>query len=265
LPAELVALARAAEPALAATASPAARALVILDLRERRLDAPGLGAALGTTAFEAEQRLRRGGYQLHRVTSPEQAAAETAAIAAAGVRVLNLDEADVLAQPIEVTGGRLEPRRLLARTAEGHLEWSCDDLLLVVRGPIQRQLTASAADLKRVKLGTPSEGVRFHLHRLSDRRPLELDPDAFEFGDTDQPSASSLLRLTAWLEGFTPKPTLDDQFRTLPPALAPAVVDDDTLKALGGTQHEKKDRVLLDNLGQFRFYSAWRAAVERAR
>jgi hypothetical protein len=179
--------------------------------------------------------------------------------------VLSLDAAEVLQQPVEVTGGRLEPRRLLAGTAEGRLDWSCDDLLLVVRGPIQRQLSASPADLKRVKMGTPSEGIRFHLHRLSDRRPLELDPDAFEFGDAGPPSASSLLRLTAWLEGFTPKPTLDDHFRMLPPALAPAVVDDDTAKALGGAQDEKKDRVLLDNLGQFRFYSAWRAAVERAR
>jgi hypothetical protein len=62
---------------------------------------------------------------------------------------------------------------------------------------------------------------------------------------------------------------VDDGFRWLPPALAPAAPG-----AHGGTRPglpaptgrgAREGALVLDNLAQFRFYSAWRAAVERLR
>lgn len=274
LPAELVAkAAKTASEAVRALDAPAAgadaavpeRTLLILDLRERLADARELARVLGVSAFEAEQRARRGGYQLLRLTAPAEASAQAALIAAAGVPVRSLSEADLKSPPLEVIGGRLEPGRLNGRAHDARFEWGCDDLLIVVRGPIQRQLTASVAGLKRIKTATPSEGYRLHLHRVSDPRPLEIDPDAFEFSGDAGAASSSMLRLQAWLEGFEPKPLVDDGFRLLPPALAPAVVNDATARALGRAPEDKKNNPLLDNLAQFRFYSAWRAAIERGR
>jgi hypothetical protein len=60
---------------------------------------------------------------------------------------------------------------------------------------------------------------------------------------------------------------VDDEFRRLPPALAPAAPSGG---ALGMVETLRAPRasdapLVLDNLAQFRFYSAWRGLVERQR
>jgi hypothetical protein len=58
---------------------------------------------------------------------------------------------------------------------------------------------------------------------------------------------------------------VDDAFRRLPPALAPAPPAGGRLARAGETPREgaPKEGGVLDNLAQFRFYSAWRGAAER--
>lgn len=270
LPPELVAAATAAAAAESSgaqtptprlEADPAGRFLVILDLRQP--GAPALAAALGIPAFEAAQRLRRGGYQLHRVVAGETAAAaELARIASHGVRGVMLPEREALVEPQLVRGGRLEPGRLRARVGDGRLEWSRDDLLLVVKGPIRRERQAEDRNPKRIRTAAPSDGFRFHLHRLRDPRPLELDPDAFEFEAERGQPGSSLLRLGAWIDAFDPPALVDDGFRLLPPALGVAEPDPGATRALGGAEH-KPAALMLDNLRQFRAFSGWRGALER--
>jgi len=277
LPAELLALAEtsaaqaiqtlderltgAAEPVAAPGLDSPERLLIILDLRAG--DPAKLSRALGLSAFEARQRVRRGGYQLHRIAPASEARDEAARITAAGLRAVTLLEQQARIDPSVVSGGRLEPGRLAGRSATGRFEWSAADLLFVVKGPIQRQFQAEDKNLRRLKSASPSEGYRFHLHRSSDPRPLELDPDAFDFDAERGKVASSMLRITAWLESFEKPPLVDDGFRFLPPALQASDEADATARALGRSTQRKGALVVLDNLRQFRFYSAWRGALER--
>lgn len=239
------------------------RLLIVLDLREA--EAATLARSLGLSAFEARQRLKRGGFQLHRIAPRAEALQDAERLAADGLRVVTLLQRELGADPVVVTGGRLAPGRLTGRTHAGRVDWSREDLLLVVKGPIQRQYQAEDKNVGRPKSAAPTDGYRFHLHRLSDPRPLELDPDGFDFDAERGRVASSLLRITAWMDAFQPAPLLDDCFRLQPPALGAADASGQTARALGRTADRKGLSVVLDNLRQFRFYSAWRGAAARVR
>jgi hypothetical protein len=63
---------------------------------------------------------------------------------------------------------------------------------------------------------------------------------------------------------------LDGGFRRVPPALGPAEPEPRGAVAAAGTlgfasrpQGKQEGPVVLDNVAQFRFYSGWRAAVQR--
>jgi hypothetical protein len=140
----------------------------------------------------------------------------------------------------------------------------------VIKGPIAREYQPSQ-EIKRLQLASPDGGYRIHLHRREDRRPLELDPGNFEFGFPL--GGSSLIELNDWLLAVAPEVPVDDAFRRLPPALGPAepttagVTAPASLLPRSGRGLFGSDEApaLLDNVGQFRFYSGWRAAVERRR
>jgi hypothetical protein len=139
--------------------------------------------------------------------------------------------------------------------------------MLVVRGPIARGY-APPPSVRRGGTATLEPGYRFHLHRVHDPRPLELDPAAFDFGVTSL-TESSLLLLSAWVDKLAAGAPADDRFRREPPALAPSSAETEGFAAtLGRPAPRRKDGavLVLDNLEQFRFYSAWRAAgLRRAR
>jgi len=74
------------------------------------------------------------------------------------------------------------------------------------------------------------------------------------------------------VEALSEQVALDDGFRRLPPALAPSTQGHGLPGLARPPQPGAPARlgpgrpqgpVLLDNLAQFRFYSGWRAAVER--
>ncbi len=111
-----------------------------------------------------------------------------------------------------------------------------------------------------------------HLHRRHEPRAVEIDAFAFEFGVSV--SGSARLELDAWVGEIAPDATVDDGFRRLPPALGPAGAEPrGALAAAGSLALATRGRrgggdetpVVLDNVEQFRFYSGWRAAVERRR
>jgi len=282
LPAAVIAeAARQAEAATAATAAataspavaPAApagppRSLLVVDYDG--LDGAAVAAALGVPVFEIAQRVRRGGWQLQRIAPAEEAARESERLGQAGLRVLVLPEAEVrgAARPLLVGGGFWDGQGLTVRTETGPLRAPTGSVILVVRGPITREYPPAypaGAGLKRVRTATLEPGYKFHLHRADEPRPLELDPAAFDFG-VDSLTESSLLLLSAWVEKLAAGAPVDDRFRREPPALAPAAPEASGITmALGtsGPRRKSEDVLTLDNLEQFRFYSAWRAAVSR--
>jgi hypothetical protein len=227
-----------------------------------------LAAALGASAYEAAQWMLRGGYHLHRALPPEEARAERDRLAAGGLAAFTVDEAAVreAAEPALAAGGSYADGRLRVRVGNAALEVAPGDVLLVVKGPITREHPAREDRLRFARLATLEPGYRYHLHLAAGGPPVELDPWAFDFGAA-RSGESSLLAIAGWVDRLAGAAPVDDTFRRLPPALAPAApapeagvaAADDALRRTAG----RGDDVVLDNLAQFRFYSAWRAAAER--
>jgi hypothetical protein len=247
----------------------AARCYLVLDAS--RVDPQALAVALQLSAYEAAQRVRRGGLQLLRVANEDEAAREASRLGALGLSVERLPEAEVrrAEEPLVLSSGRFEQDALRAEAASTALRVARGELLLVVRGPIRREL-GPGIDWRKRRSHVPREGYRFHLHRLQDPRPIEIDPEGFEFPETSGEPGSSLLRLLAWIDALAADAPVDDAFRSLAPALAPATESPAAgLAAARALRREDRQRgkdeapTLLDNLRQFRAYSAWRGAAER--
>jgi len=242
------------------------RALLVLDLAGA--EPTRIAEALRLRRLEAEMLVRRGGFHLQRVVDEKDALPEERRLREAGLVVTVVPESETRLAPVLALRGRYETGALAVRHANGELRLLASDLLMVVRGPISREYQP-ATEWKRPRLATLEPGYRFHLHRLSDPRPLELDPGGFEFvaatGD-----ASSLLTLTRWIQELAAGVPTDDHFRRLPPALGAASPEKGgALSAAAGLARDggrdEDAPLVLDNVAQFRFYSAWRAAVERRR
>lgn len=239
------------------------RVLVVVALDG--MDAGRLAAAFGVSAYEAGQWARRGGYHLHRAAAAAEAAAETERLAAHGVAVFTFDEAAVraAAEPEAALGGHFDGEALRLRTPGGAADVAGSDLLLVVKGPITREYLPKE-NPRFVRTSTLDPGFRFHLHRRDAPRPLEIDPAAFDFG-SHRARESSLLEIAGWMAALAAYAPVDDGFRRMAPALAPA-----TPPTGSAARPEEALRTsaasppaVLDNVAQFRLYSAWRGAVER--
>jgi hypothetical protein len=225
-----------------------------------------VGRALALPPYEAAQRVRRGGYQLYRVTEKGAGEEESERLRAAGVVVVTVPEAEVRTQPLLASGGAREGDALRLRAEGETLPVSPAEVLLVVWGPIVREYQALGQG-KVIATARPAEGYRIHLHRRAAPRPLELDPANFEFG-VPPVRGSSLLELKSWIEAVFADVPRDDGFRQEPPALSPAVPTGGAQaveRALHTASRARESPPILENLEQFRFYSAWRAAVERRR
>jgi hypothetical protein len=74
--------------------------------------------------------------------------------------------------------------------------------------------------------------------------------------------------MSRWIDALASSVEVDDEFRRVPPALGAA--EDGAAGAVGAAAALRPPRrrdapLLLDNLAQFRFYSAWRGLVAKAR
>ncbi len=243
------------------------RSMVVFDLSEASPEQ--VASALGLTRYEAGQRVRRSGYQPHLVAPNDEAAAEGSRLASLGLAVTLVPETEILAasQPFRVLAASFAAGRLEVESEEGGRRLDPPDLLLVVRGAIRRQYMTGFDSPKRVRSATLAPGARFQLHlrHTGDLRPFEIDADTLELRGERRFGASSLLELGRWLRLLTPA-SLDTGFDRLTPALAPAEEPRGGAAALSagrGLERRPTGLPVLDNVGQFRFYSGWRAGVER--
>jgi len=266
--------AHAPVPAAVAPERPVERAagdrwLLILDLAQASEDALARGLAI--PPYDVGLLVRRGGLHLHRILGSGAAEDEVRRLGTFGVAALRVPEAEARRRPLRTLGGERGEATLALRTEEGPIVVRRGDLLLVVAGPITREYQISSKQ-RRVATARPDEGYRVHLHRREDPRPVEIDAATVELGFTV--TGSARLELDTWIAVVAGDAPRDDGFRRLPPALAPAEPEPKgVLSAVGslavsspfaaGGRHERA--VVLDNVDQFRFYSGWRAAVERRR
>jgi hypothetical protein len=241
---------------------------VLLVLALDAADPGEIERGLGLSAYEASQLARRGGFRLHRILAPEQAEAEANRLRGQGLTVEAIPEEETREPPLRAVGGVRKPAVLALRTEEGPLTLHRGELLIVVRGPIARQ-HQPVYRRRRVDTASLEDGYRVHLHRRSPRRPVEIDSANFEFGVAL--AVSSRLELDAWVEEIAAGAVQDDAFRRLPPAFGVAEPEPRgplaAASALSPSRQSpgEDDSVVLDNAAQFRFYSAWRAALERRR
>lgn len=275
LPPETVeATLRAAEPAKEPPQT-LNRLLLIVDLGSVGVEVAA--RVLNASVFDLQQWARRGGFHLCCVLPEAESRARAEILRQAGMGVFLLAEAAVKnAVPVRALGGAWGERGLELRFPKGSLRLTTDDLLLLVQGPITRQhqvpaelaLLRNLNRLKRVGSASLTQGFRYHLHRRSQPGPVELDPNAFDFGADPGHADSSEQRLAAWIAGMTTGIPVDDCFRRLTPALAPAEPQGGPLAAAealgrGALGPQPQAAQILDNLAQFRFYSAWRGLLER--
>lgn len=230
-----------------------------------------LARALERTPYDAGLLARRGGFYLHRILKAGEAEAEVLRLGAFGLTALRVPEAEARVRPLRTLGGERGEGTLALRTEEGRVVVRRGDVLLTVAGPIVREYQ-TPSERRRADTARPDEGYRVHLHRREEPRPVEIDPAAVElgFGAT----GSARLEVEAWVGEVAGAAPYDDEFRRLPPALAPAEPEPkgalSAVRSLGRASRDAAGRtddrvILLDNVEQFRFYSGWRAAVERRR
>lgn len=262
-------------------APPSSGVLLILDLEGADI---GLVArALDIGVYEAGQRVRRGGYQLLQVV--DAGAADEAALQLSGhglpPTLVPEAEAREATRPVTARGGRLDGDALLLRLPGGERRVRAADLLIVVRGPIARERAGPRPQVRwglfqaGGNLGLPGlewgtatlePGYRFHLHLKTDRCPLEIDPMDFVFTSPHEAGQGTVQRIQAWIAAAASAVPADDAFRRLSAALAPEEGLTTVAAALSrrpGQGATTDALAVLDNVAQFRFYSGWRAAVER--
>jgi len=255
-----------ATPATGAPDTPTTpRVLLVLEIASA--DEGALARALSLSAFEAGLRRRRGGPDLHRILPVPQATEEAARLRAHGLEVLEIAEDEVRrAEPVTITRGTAETGALALDGDDGPLRVAEADLFLIVRGVITREYQSTPEARRQRRLATLDPGYRVHLHRRGDARPLELDPATLDFGPGGAPSGAQL-QVASWIDRLFPGVPRDDSFRLVIPALAPAAPAPSAnaaaaaAVALARPGHER--RAVHDNLAQFRFHSAWRAAARR--
>jgi hypothetical protein len=242
------------------------RALVVFDIASA--DVSAAAEALGLGAFEADQRLRRGGWQLYKILEPEAAEGEATRLRACGLAVHIVPEFEVRAsrEPMLVIGGRSGPGTLTLRTAKRERTVKTAEAQLVILGEIHREYAADVR--KNQRSARPLDpGFRFHLYVRGIPLPFEVDPEGFLFDGPSSLPTSSLLELRRWIDALPEGVPRDDGFRLLPPALAPAEAPSGPaiFEAVAALRAGREGPVVLDNVSQFRFYSGWRAAIERRR
>ena len=231
------------------------------------VDPPRLADAFQLPAAETAQWVRRGGFRLTTATaSPGEATREVERLTGLGLRALALDGSRVgeARVPFEARGARFGDGLLHVRHGMGSFEIRAADVVLLVKGPIRREYQAST-ERRRFRLATLEQGYLFHLHLAEGVRPVELDPHAIEFDAVDG-AGSSLLRVNGWIRQLSQDRPVEDGFRFLPPALGleePSSGPPRLAAALGGSGDGAAQ--ILDNVGQFRFFSAWRGLVGRER
>jgi hypothetical protein len=181
------------------------------------------------------------------------------------VPVLEIAEDDVrAATPAVAARGTVEADALVLEIDGGELRLTAGDVVLIVRGVIAREYPVSP-EVRRVSLASLEPGYRVHLHRAEAAPTVEIDPAAFEFASGPAVGGAQI-QIASWLDRVFPGIPRDDSFRLVIPALAPAAPPaGGTAAAAALARPGRERRAVLDNVAQFRFHSAWRAAAFRLR
>lgn len=258
--------ARGAEPA-----RPPRRYLVI-DTTSVSAEALALGCSI--SEWETRQWRAASRYRLLRISDGSQDGPLESQLRESGVTPLAIPE-DVVARarrPMTVETLDLSATPVL----RAHLVEEPDeavvpkdvreeDIVLMVSGSIKREKVREAVASRLRADGRLDDGYLVHLHLKGEARPWEIDPGRTGYQGAGPTSA--YMRTLELVRRLAASISHDEGFKNVVPALSPGVDPLTDLSAMRDSRPRSKESktVILDNVAQFREYSAWRAAVERTR
>jgi len=236
-------------------------------LETRSSPAERLAETFGVSLWDARQWQASSFYRLMGVSADPDSSRSEEPSATETVRIHSISERRVAARRSPVAVEAIDAETLsfsLREEAEGpavRKQLRLEDLVLIVTAPIQREKIREQASPKKPADTKREENWLVHLHLQRDARPWEIDPGrtAYEGGGL----ASAHMRTRELVQRLSVSVPHDDAFKNMVPALSPGedpIADLRTPKTEG--RRDKDARVtILDNLTQFREYSAWRSAL----
>ena len=237
----------------------------IVETRSAR--AESLAAAFGVSLWDARQWQATSFYRLIGVNADSDPGRSGAPLEIEGVRIHHVSERRVAARRRPVAVESIDAEALsfsLREDSAAPAVWQQlrrENLALIVTGPIQREKIREQASPKKAADSRREESWLVHLHLRDDERPWEIDPGRTAFEGPGFASAN--MRTRDLVQKLSVSAPCDDAFKTTVPALSPG--EDpiaDLRRPKGEGKGEKEGRLLvLDNVTQFREYSAWRSTL----
>ncbi len=136
-------------------------------------------------------------------------------------------------------------------------------IALIVSASIKRERVKDQASLRTLAATRLEDAWLIHVHLRGEPRPWEIDPRRTGYEGAVLASAHMrTLELVRRLSAIAPH---DEGFKNIVPALSLGVEPPselDSLKATRRSEGKEPNVVILDNVAQFREYSAWRGALE---
>lgn len=245
------------------------RRYVVVDTRAA--DVEKIAEACGVSPWEARQWQAASRYRLIRVSAEPADGPLESGLKAAGLRVLIVPDETVARSrnpiPIESIDSLAEPAQCTVRedpeTPPSRRDLRAGDLALIVTASIRREKVKDETPRRTPADSRLEDAWLVHLHFKAGARPWEIDPLKTAYEGAGPASAyMRTLELVRRLQAFAPH---DDAFKNMVPALSPGA-DPRTALASFAPANQKKSKepkvVVLDNVAQFREYSAWRGALE---
>ena len=231
-----------------------------------------LAEACGVSVWDAKQWQAASRYRLLRVMLEPQVSEPLSALRAKRLDPLVL-HGDVVARarspiPIESIDVSALPHQCTLRedpeSAVSRKVLPENEITLIVSAPIKRE--RQKEQRSKIRQDTRlEEAWLVHVHLRHEARPWEIDPRRTAYEGPGLASAHMrTLELVRRLRTLAP---LDEAFKNIVPALSPGADPSNELAGLQGRGTNPRDKepktVVLDNVTQFREYSAWRGAIER--
>jgi hypothetical protein len=242
---------------------------VVIDTTVAGVEA--IAEACGVSAWEARQWQAASRYRLVRVSTEPADGPLESGLRARGLRVLivpgetvmrsrtpiPLESIDPVAVPAQCTvreDAEAPPARKALRE---------EDLTLIVSAAIKRERVKDQTSRRPLVDTRLEDAWLVHLHIKGEARPWEIDPRRTAYEGAGLASAyMQTLELVRRLQALAPH---DEAFKNVVPALSQGADPFSGLESFATTPPKKSKEpkvVVLDNVAQFREYSAWRGAIE---
>jgi hypothetical protein len=248
------------------------RRYVVIDTSA--VTAEAVAAACSVSIWEARQWRAAAGFRLVKVSAEPMDGPLERGLRDQGVSFFVIPEDRVARSRIPVPLESIDFSRIPAHcslrpdpdTEPVRRDLPESDLALIVSASIKRERVKEQTSPKKSADARLEDAWVVHLHLKGEARPWEVDPRRTSYAGVGL--ASAHMNTQELVRRLSATVSHDETFKNMVPALSPGVDpvgDLVALKTATRTAAKQPMRVVLDNLAQFREYSAWRGAIEEAR